>query len=142
MLAKEIAVLGRVTAAWTTMIAEVSTPDMPQSTQLCSLPPCITMLCLYKVVSCAVDILSTTPANGLGEMRMPATAVQVDLLVALAPSIALTHILWLDCAQVSQPFARSMVPLSALSQQAFASSSQGGSEALPQNAVQQREARV
>ena len=83
MLAKEIAVLGRVTAAWTTMIAEVSKPDMPQSTQLCSLPPCITMLCLYKVVSCAVDILSTTPANGLGEMRMPATAVQVDLLVAL-----------------------------------------------------------
>merc|ERR1712166_1030984 len=44
---------------------------------------------------CRIDILSTTPANGLGEMRMPATAVQV----------------W-------PPFARSMVPLSALSQQA------------------------
>merc|ERR1712086_403357 len=66
-----------------------------------------------------IDILSTAPANGLGEMRMPATAVQVSPL-----------------------FPRSMVPLSALSQQAFATSSQGGSEALSQNAVQQHEARV
>ena len=90
---------------------------------------------------CAVDMLSTTPAYGLGEMRlgemrMPATAVQVDLLVG---SSTYAYSL-LGCAQVSPLFPRSMVPLSALSQQAFASSSQGGSEALPQNAVQQREA--